>query len=149
MISSNESSKQIERLSGLDYFPKEPAARKELRLVGERAASVQILTKIIDSWIADHNKCPTPADLRRAIFDFQGGVTVPKPDSNCARCGGTGVAIRWVIRWNERIGESTLRKTRYVADEAQGWRQLQAMPADRLAVVSSAAIDCPCLKGIA
>ena len=92
MITTAQASEQIQRLSGLDFFPRERAALKELRLAAESAATVEILRSIIDDWIREYTVSPKPADLRRLItpHNQERASEARQRVRNCPECGGSG-----------------------------------------------------------
>lgn len=92
MITQEFSGIQIERLMGLDYFPSNKAAVKELRLAIEAAGSEAIATRIVTDWLAEHSEAPKPAELRRLVVAAKPGPDLEelRPDPHCARCGGEG-----------------------------------------------------------
>jgi len=76
MISSTFATEQIQRLSGLSFFPTpkkgDPAsiaAHKELRLALECAATDSIGKIVVDDWLKNNADAPKPAELRRAAYD--------------------------------------------------------------------------------
>ncbi len=143
MIDSTTASKQIQRLCGLDFFPKnEPAALKELRLAAESAATPAILVSVVDSWLREQTQCPKPAELRRIIWGRQ---ELPKPDEKC-ECSGTGMLIRWVLSWNGEENGEMARKRRYVSDDVAGRLEAARLPPAAMASVCSTAVPCRCQK---
>ncbi len=90
MTTGTEASKQIERLSGLDFYPhSDKPALRELRMAGESAYTQAILTKVVDDWLGEQIKCPKPAELRRLIHEKQSAIQRAK----CHVCSNSG----WVI----------------------------------------------------
>ncbi len=70
MISSVDAMKQLERLSGLDFFPRsedQGAALRELRVALESASTVEIAAKVTTNWLANYGETPKPSDIRLAI----------------------------------------------------------------------------------
>jgi hypothetical protein len=102
MISDIEAAKQIERLSQLDYFPREKnqaAALKELRLAVESANTVEIAALVIADIMAYQTETPKPAALRAAIWEMNEklksapppiATSAPSASSHCGRCQGFG-----------------------------------------------------------
>lgn len=75
MIDSKFAGQQIDRLSGLSFFPKATkgdtagqAAYKELRLALECAASEAIGKIVIDDWLRNNADAPKPAELRGLAY---------------------------------------------------------------------------------
>jgi len=108
MIDPKFATEQIERLSGLNFFPKPVkgdtasiAAFKELRLALECANSDSIGKRVVDDWIRTSPDAPKPAELRRAAYDeneraeanerAQYKPPAPK-EAYCGRCQDTGIA---------------------------------------------------------
>ena len=76
MISQKFASEQVDRLSGLNFFPKpvkgdaqSQAAYKELRLALECAATDAIGKLVVDDWLRNSADSPKPAELRKAAYD--------------------------------------------------------------------------------
>ena len=67
MIDKTQAIQQLERLSGLDFFPKEKPAKKELVLALQSAITEDIAAQFVSDWLAESNTCPKPAEIRRAI----------------------------------------------------------------------------------
>lgn len=105
MIDAKIASRQIERLKGLNFFPTEAPALKELRLAAECAASEAILVAAVGSWLGDTSSvrkdsgelastsCPKPAELRRILY----GLNEQHNESltKCRKCGGAGANTVW------------------------------------------------------
>lgn len=92
MTTSAESSKQIERMSGLDFYPhNDKAALRELRLAGESAHSGETLAQVVGEWLAEQTRCAKPAELRRAIHERQSAYVRAK----CQICDNTGFVTVW------------------------------------------------------
>jgi len=66
MITDDEARSELLRLSGLDFFPREVAALKELRLAIQASDTMEIAKRVIDEWLARSPECPKPVDLRLA-----------------------------------------------------------------------------------
>jgi len=100
MISPEEAAAQVERLSGLDFFPRaadQLAGLKELRLAMQSAATVKIAEMVVTDVMAYQSESPKPAALRSAIWEMNEKLAVPKPVAvpqpsahHCGRCQGFG-----------------------------------------------------------
>ncbi len=96
MIDKSIAARQLERLSGLNFFPKEAPAKKELLLAMQVALTEDIAAQVVSDWLAESGECPKPADLRRNINARQEGLleqrrrchfwrpTTACPGGNCA-----------------------------------------------------------------
>lgn len=148
MIEPKVAAAQIQRLSGLNFFPKEAAAQKELRLALEPALSEAIAASVVDDWLSTATECPKPAELRRLTYDKQQDIVEQR--RNCTICEGTGFVTNWyivtyqgksfVIKKSEKIPgsyEEAMRLARVLAEPLVG--------SDRQQVISGAK-DCTCRK---
>lgn len=88
MIDSTTAAKQLERLSGLAFFPKEAPAKKELRLAIECAITEAIAAAAVSEWLAESSQCPTPSEIRRLINAKQEQLIADR--RSCELCGGAG-----------------------------------------------------------
>lgn len=106
MISPKEALAQLERMSGLDFFPKgreQTAALKELRLALESAHSVRIAEAAVSDIIGYCTEAPKPAQLRRAIWEQNQkmeteivGAVQSRAREHCSLCGGSGQETVWI-----------------------------------------------------
>lgn len=99
MITEAFAKKQLERLSGLDQFPKQPAAVRELimaLMVAEiDSVAIGIIDYIIGHTSSENPRCPLPADIRRLAYDANERAT-ERRGRGCRACDFTG--WRQVIR---------------------------------------------------
>lgn len=153
MIDQAQAIKQLERLSGLDFFPKEKPARKELVLALQCAITDDIAAQVVSEWLAESNVCPKPAELRRLIYSRQEAIL--ENLRKCHMCGGSGILTVWRL--------VTYRGTSWVVEKSQGlamdWEQARQFSIDiqtaqeanpnlaRQAVLS-AAKSCDCRKAL-
>ena len=102
MITETFAKKQLERLSGLDQFPKQAAAVRELLFALMVSETDAIAIGTIDYTLAhttsSNPRCPLPADLRRICYEANEIWEREKPvkpsppmRAHCALCGDTGV----------------------------------------------------------
>lgn len=107
MIETKFATEQLERLSGLSFFPKpikgdtaSQAAFRELRLALECATSGAVAKRVVDNWIREATEAPKPADLRKMVYDENDRIEreeraqyrPPTPIAmRCQRCQDTGV----------------------------------------------------------
>lgn len=102
MITEGFAKKQLERLSGLDQFPKQPAAVRELILalmVSEiDSVAIRVIDYILGHTTSSNPRCPLPADLRRLAYEGNEVLETERrecpaeaPRYHCALCGDTGV----------------------------------------------------------
>lgn len=86
MISQTEAAHQMERLSGLDFYPREDGGKKELLSALQAAKTVEVAARAVTTWLEGQRECPKPADMRRLIWERQGEAEkVP-----VCQCGGSG-----------------------------------------------------------
>jgi hypothetical protein len=98
MISSNQAMEQLERMSGMDYFPRgkdQAGALKELRSAVEAAATVQIAEAAVSAMVHYAVECPKPAQLRRAIWEMN--EQLEKKVKDCPLCHGSGQQTVWIL----------------------------------------------------
>jgi hypothetical protein len=98
MISPKEALAQLERMSGLDFFPKgrdQTAALKELRLALESAHSVTIAEAAVSDIIGYCTESPKPAQLRRAVWELN--EQIKTKTQHCSLCGGSGQETAWIL----------------------------------------------------
>jgi hypothetical protein len=91
MIERHIAAQQTERFAGLDWYPREGAALRELVKAMQTAPSEAAAEFITTELIRDARECPKPADLYRLI-----GLEKEKRDNiskNCPVCNGTGFII--------------------------------------------------------
>lgn len=94
MVSFDYAMEQIQRLAGLDEFPRgEPAAVEELADAGTRAESEEILSRAIDDLAHGCVKCPKPVDVIRAVRAENDRVRDlqykrPSRSPKCPHCDG-------------------------------------------------------------
>lgn len=95
MIDQKQAAGQVERLCGLDFFPKEKAARKELLLAAQSADSEEILKMAVADWVAERGQCPKPSELRRVINSLNEKFHTAV--AKCSICFGAGVVTIWKL----------------------------------------------------
>jgi hypothetical protein len=151
MISSGEASQQIERLSGLDYWPRgedNKPGRKELRLAAEVAESCEVLKAVVDDWVASQTQCPKPAELRRLIYDKNSQRK--EQLSRCRGCGGNGAITVWRLvtyKGNSFVVEKSERIDVHSQEEANEFLANLARVATTVKqTVLTAAETCYCRK---
>jgi len=151
MISAAEASQQIERFTGLDYWPRgedQKAARKELRLAAEVAESCEILKAVVDDWMVSQTQCPKPADLRRMIYDKNSERK--EQLSHCRFCGGNGSITVWRLityKGNSFTIDKSERLDVATQEEANAFAERIAQsPGTAHQAVLSAAELCSCRK---
>ena len=95
MVAKTYAASQVARLAGLEDFPKGyKEAIAELVIALEGAKSDQHAKEIIDVWMQPPpKKCPTPADIRMAVYaEDHEEYSIPweEPKGLCGRCQGYG-----------------------------------------------------------
>jgi hypothetical protein len=137
MIESKFASEQIDRLSGLSFFPKPvkgdtaaQAAYKELRLALECAATDAIGKLVVDDWLKNSADAPKPAQLRKAAYDENERLELeeaskyrpPAPrQAHCYQCQDFGIA--------ENVDAGDIRSVASYCDCTKG-RERRAWPND-------------------
>ena len=94
MIDRRFAAREIQRMSGLDYFGSlKTEAVEELVTALCRADSEIIAMAAINEWLETSATRPTPRDIRLILGRFNGH------HANCSRCCDTGlVLIDWTIQ---------------------------------------------------
>lgn len=72
MIDKKHAGNEISRLIGLNYFPTDARAIRELVTALTFARSEVIATAVINEWLEGASDRPTPADLRRMVAAHNG-----------------------------------------------------------------------------
>lgn len=100
MISKHDAGQEIGRLIGLDYFPSDPKAINELVVALTYAETNIIAVAVINEWLEDQSRRPTPAALRRMVADHnearkatmreEGDREQQAMRPDCSRCGDHG-----------------------------------------------------------
>ncbi len=97
MIDRKHAANEIGRLIGLNFFPTDQKALKELVTSLSFAATEIIATAVINEWLESQNQRPTPADLRRMVaaenvkHEERMEQARIVPIANCKRCGDCGL----------------------------------------------------------
>jgi hypothetical protein len=98
MIEIKKTEQLLERLGGLQFFPRNnPEAMKDLGKALMSADNVVIAVSVVDDWIKNYRQAPTPADLYRLIAAGNEKVESVKGrmTPECTICDGTGQEIVW------------------------------------------------------
>jgi hypothetical protein len=97
MIGKQHAGNEIGRLIGLNFFPSDPKAVKELVAALTFASTEAIATTVINDWLESENQRPTPADIRRMVMsenqkwaEYLERQKIA-PDIVCKRCGDCGI----------------------------------------------------------
>ena len=69
MIDKQAASQQMERMAGLDWYPREGRAQIELIQAIEAAENEFIAAYVVGEWIKYHTECAKPADIRALIWE--------------------------------------------------------------------------------
>lgn len=93
MIDAKYAGEQVARFTGLDFFPQESAARKELVKAAQTAMSEEILFAAVSDWMESSSKCPKPAEIR--AFISSRNFETQERRTKCQRCGGSGAVTIW------------------------------------------------------
>lgn len=82
MTSEKYAKEQIKRLSGLNFFPTEPAAVKELVTVISGAETERVASELICAVLDEFTECPKPAELRKFVYDrYERDHPEPNPET--------------------------------------------------------------------
>ena len=102
----------VHRLSGLDYFPREPEAISALAdILASRCTDENHVKAVVAAWLEEHTTAPKPAELIPLIERL--APEAPKrADPNCPQCSGSGyfqaqriIAVRVVGEQNYLFAE--------------------------------------------
>jgi hypothetical protein len=92
MIEKKFAASQIDRLSGLDWFPREKGpALSELIRAMQTAPNEVAAEFIITELVRDARECPKPSDLYRMCGNER--EKIETQSDGCELCGGTGMVI--------------------------------------------------------
>ena len=151
MIDKTTAARQLERLSGLDFFPREAPAKKELLLAMQDAVSEAVAAQVASDWLRESSACPKPSELRRAINAAQESLLEQRRE--CQTCGGQGAVTVWRLvtyRGHSFVVEKTEALPGVTDNEdAQKFSRMLAErysqhPELKRQTVLSAAKSCPC-----
>jgi len=148
MIESRIAAEQLQRLSGLDFFPKEKPAQKELRLAIEVANTEGIAERIISDWLRYNTGSPKPSELRRLFYDEN--ERHKQHLAECGECGGSGyITIHKLVTY---YGKSfRIKRAETIGSDERGIAErIASQPlGDDHQQVLSAAMECSCRKVVA
>lgn len=86
---------QISRMIGLDFFPSDTKAQKELvdSLCWAKTDAIAVAT--INEWVQGQPRRPTPADIRRIVADHNERYDrlLERSRPKCNVCDGTGMTV--------------------------------------------------------
>ncbi len=153
VIDQNQAIRQLERLSGLDYFPKDKPARRELMLALQCAITEDIAAQVVTDWLAESGECPKPANLRHNINSRQEALVEQR--RRCDTCGGSGFVTRYYLAtyhcfsWGQLRGCQRLDGYEAALTVTEGLRSAYASPTPPTMAqqVISAAAECGCRRG--
>lgn len=96
MIEMETAARQIDRLTGMNFYPPNAAAVKELVLAVMSAETDSIAFAAISCCVERMDRCPMPAEIRRIVWEMN--EQLPKAARNCQLCGGTTfITSYWLI----------------------------------------------------
>jgi hypothetical protein len=153
MLDSKLAAKQVERLMGLNFFPVQATARKELILAAQCALSEAVLEKVISDWLGEATECPKPAELRR--LSYEANERYAEKKAACTLCEGSGFITVWkLVTYKGNgfvvIGAETLQDVTTAEEASQRAEELNrfllANPKARKQQILSAAKLCSCRK---
>jgi hypothetical protein len=93
MIERHVAQQHVERFAGLDWYPREGAAFRELVTAMQTAPSEVIAEIVTSGWIESQREAPKPSDLRHLIYREVERFQQEFPPAPCAICQGTGYII--------------------------------------------------------
>lgn len=103
MIEKHVASEQMERLAGLDFYPRDGKAQIELIRAIESAENEFIAADVINEWLKYYTQAPKPAQLRLLIADENEKLRNQRraTQKRCSLCHGTGfvTVYRLVTYW--------------------------------------------------
>ena len=113
MIDKAIAARQLERLTGLNFFPKEAPAKRELLLAMQCAIAEDIAAQVVTDWLSESTECPKPAELRRNINTHQ--EQMRQHQRHCSVCGGTGYLTRYYLATYHGMSWGQLRGVQRIA----------------------------------
>lgn len=147
MIDSRMAAEQLGRLSGLDFFPKEKPAQKELRLAIEIAATEGIAERIVSDWLRYNTVSPKPSELRHLCYDEN--ERHKQNLARCERCGGSGfTTVHKLVTYHGRSFKVKRSETLSVSDNPRELAErIASQPiGDDHQQVLSTAKECECRR---
>jgi hypothetical protein len=92
MISHDYAKAQVARLSGLDYYPRNPEAFGELVTALKEATDEIQAYAAISEFTQSENQCPKPADIARVLHSLKQREEKASwlEGKRCPHCSGSG-----------------------------------------------------------
>jgi len=119
MLLRNVAIELVDRLFGLDKFPKTEAAVDELVKAMIRAENFATARDFVENWLENNRKAPYPCDIyqaldpRREVYDMRRafenfpplplGQDAPPPEYFCNQCEDSGW---YIVPMRQRIPET-------------------------------------------
>lgn len=104
MIDLRFATDQVARMMGLDYFPSEPKVQREIIDMLRWSKTEAIAVAVINEWITDNPRRPTPADIRRVVANHNERWEQLLSEcgrSKCSVCGGCGMTVHdFLVTYN-------------------------------------------------
>jgi hypothetical protein len=99
MISHEYATSQIQRLSGLDYFPRTTEAVNELVAALKEAADEIQAYAAITEFTQSESQCPKPADIARVLHSLKSRQEKASwlEGKRCPHCSGSGFRMETKI----------------------------------------------------
>lgn len=129
MIDDAAAKKHVARMSGLDFFPSEAAAVRELVAALKSASGEATAKAVVDEWIRDCRQAPKPADMRRLIAarDRERAANRAK----CEYCNGDGAVPCYVlVRFDSYGRRQRGRRMPNIENDEQADRYRERMEPD-------------------
>jgi hypothetical protein len=134
MIDPQIVAQQIERLKGLNWFPRDNAETiADLKSSLMAAHSEAIVVMVVSDWVAESADCPKPAELRSLIWaeNEKRSASLPRPTKSnyCRRCVDSGIVGGVVGGHGEARGPAKWCNCRAALDAQE---QRQTLPDGRI-----------------
>lgn len=145
MIDDAITAKQIARMGGLDFFPKDPAAIRELKSAASVARTPAILEQVVTDWICEQRECAKPADLRRLIHSANGEIKTAS--QGCPDCDGAGWQTHWYAFDDKTHPSQRQKPVRLCREQEATYDRAQRIAVERgfeNRTVSTQATPCKC-----
>jgi hypothetical protein len=149
VIGKNTAAAQVQRMTGLDFFPREKAALQDLIYAVQVASTDEIAERIVTLWIETEKDAPKPAQIR--VMMYAANEKRKEHLAKCPACGGSGFVTVWYLVTYR--GQSFVREKSELLPDVTTSEQANIFaekiarnPGDKEQTVLSAAKVCACRK---